>query len=98
MTAGTLSIEVFDFWDEEFWSRFAGLEGTIDISEVFQRVAAESNPITAVKTITAPNGNTRAYVYHNLFPSQIDDGDTITVAGLQVAKAMVCLYTHRTRL
>jgi hypothetical protein len=100
---GTLQLTIQELWNQAIWEQMAGMSGTSNIVEIFDRLAASPNYVTA-QTIIKPPGTEsnpskwRGKIYHNVTIVDIADGDTLTVGGLDVAKPVVCAYTHTTRL
>lgn len=100
---GTLQLTIQELWNQAIWEQMAGMSGTNNIVEIFDRLAASPNYVTA-QTIIKPPGTEsnpskwRGKIYHNVTIVDIADGDTLTVGGLDVAKPVVCAYTHTTRL
>lgn len=103
LQGGTLQLTIQELWNQAIWEHLAGLTGTNNIVEIFDRLAATPNYVTA-QTIIKPPGTEstpskwRGKVYHNVTLVGIADGDTITVGGLAVAKPVVAAYTHSSRL
>lgn len=103
LQGGTLQMTIQELWETAIWEQLAGLTGTNNIVEIFNRLANTPNYVTA-QTIIKPPGTEstpskwRGKVYHNVTIVDIADGDTITVGGLDVAKPIVAAYTHSTRL
>lgn len=99
----TLQLTIQELWNQAIWEQLAGMAGTNNIVEIFERLAASPNYVTA-QTIIKPPGTEstpskwRGKIYHNVTIVDIADGDTLTVGGLDVAKPVVCAYTHTSRL
>jgi hypothetical protein len=99
----TLQLTIQELWNQAHWEQMAGMAGTNNIVEIFDRLARTANYVTA-QTIIKPPGTEsnpsrwRGKIYHNVTIVDIMDGDTLTVGGLDVAKPVVCAYTHSTRL
>lgn len=99
LSEGTLRLRIRELWNEPIWWQLAGLEGTDTIADVFERLRQEPSFVTCTKIITPPNGApARGLQYHNCTVTGIDDNDTITVGGLSVAKNIVIVYTHKTKI
>ena len=91
LQGGTLALTIRELWNTAVWEQLAGLVGTNNIVEIFDRLA--QNPAyVSCQTIIKPPGteNNRARWrgknYHTCTVVDINDGDT-TVA-----------YTHTTPL
>lgn len=103
LAGGTLQLTIQELWNQAHWQQMVGLTGTNNIVEIFNRLAATANYVTA-QTIIKPPGTEgtpskwRGKVYHNVTIVDVADGDTITVGGLDVAKPVVAAYTHTTPL
>lgn len=99
----TLQLTIQELWNQAHWEQMAGMAGTNNIVEIFERLSRSANYVTA-QTIIKPPGTEstpskwRGKIYHNVTIVDIADGDTLTVGGLDVAKPVVCAYTHTTRL
>jgi hypothetical protein len=100
---GTLQLTIQELWNQAIWEQMSGLAGTNNIVEIFDRLSRTANYVTA-QTIIKPPGTEstpskwRGKIYHNVTVVDIADGDTLTVGGLDVAKPVVCAYTHTTPL
>lgn len=103
LAGGTLQLTIQELWNQAHWQQLVGLTGTNNVVEIFDRLAATANYVTA-QTIIKPPGTEsqpskwRGKIYHNVTIVDIADGDTITVGGLDVAKPIVAAYTHTTPL
>lgn len=103
LSGGTIQLTIQELWNQAHWEQMVGLTGTYNIVEIFDRLARSANYVTA-QTIIKPPGTEnnpsrwRGKIYHNVTIVDIMDGDTITVGGLDVAKPVVCAYTHSTPL
>jgi hypothetical protein len=96
--AGSLTLSIRELWHEEIWEQMAGLAGTKDIIEVFERLAAQQNYVTCTKIITPPGGNKYGKTYHRCVISDIADGETFDIGTLSVPKTITVAYTHTTKL
>lgn len=95
---GTLVLTIRELWNEEIWEQMAGLSGTKDIVEVFERLAQQQNYVTCSKIITPPNGQKYGKTYHRCTITDIDDGETFDITTLSVPKRITVAYTHTTKL
>lgn len=98
LDGGTLALSIRELWHEEVWEQMAGLAGTHDIAEIFARLAATPQYVTCTKIITPPQGKRYGKTYHKCVIADIQDGDTITLGALSVAKGITVAYTHTTPL
>ncbi len=99
---GTLSVELYELYGQQAWDRLKWIAGSVDIVEIFYRVANTPNPITMVKYIKPPRirGKTMlpyTYEYHNCVITDVGDGETIEVSTMEVLKTVTVAYTHVTR-
>ncbi|MDQ1041400.1 hypothetical protein QFZ75_007902 [Streptomyces sp. V3I8] len=103
LSGGTLQLTIQELWDQAHWEHMAGMAGTNNVVEIFERLSRTANYVTA-QTIIKPPGTEsnpskwRGKIYHNVTIVDIMDGDTLTVGGLDVAKPVVCAFTHTSRL
>jgi hypothetical protein len=95
---GTLTLSVREIWHEEVWEQMAGLAGTHDIVEVFDRLAAMDNYVTCTKIITPPYGKKYGKTYHRCVVVGIPDGESFSIASLSELKQITVAYTHTTPL
>lgn len=95
MKSGTLTFSLTEMWDKKAWERLPGFSGAKTLLDVF-KVQNSLGAITAQKIIRSSTGVTRTRVYHNLTIVDVDDNETITIGGLDVARKITCKYTHAT--
>lgn len=100
LQGGTLSLTIRELWNTFVWEQLAGLAGTRNIVDIFDRLAEDPSYVTCQTVIRPPRGagKPRGKVYHNCVVVDIADNDTITVGGLAVTKGIVVAYTHSTAL
>jgi hypothetical protein len=100
LQAGTLNLTIRELWNTAVWEQLAGLAGTNNIVEIFQRLAQNPAYVTCQTIIKPPgtNARPRGKVFHNCVVVQISDNDTITVGALAVTKGIVVAYTHSSKL
>lgn len=98
LDGGTMTLTIKELWHQEVWEQMAGLAGTHDIIEIFQKLAKTPNYVTCTKIITPPTGKRYGKIYHNCVITDIPDGDSIQIGFLSVSKAMAIAYTHTTAL
>jgi hypothetical protein len=103
LQGGTLMLTIRELWNTAVWEQLAGLAGTNNIVEIFNRLADNPSYVTC-QTIIKPPGTEnsparwRGKTFHNCTVVDINDGDTITVGALAVAKGITVAYTHTTPL
>ena len=99
LAEGTLTLAIRELWNEPVWWQLADLAGTDTITDVWRVLNNEPAYVTCSKIITPPTsvGPPRIINYQNCLIVGIDDGDTIDVAGLCVARTITVVYTHKTR-
>lgn len=98
LDGGTLALSIRELWNQNVWEHMAGLAGTSNIIEVFERLAATPQYITATKIITPPGGTRRGKVYHRCVVLQIQDGEEVSIGALSIAKSVLVGYTHTTKI
>lgn len=98
INGGTMRLTIRELWHQEVWEQLAGLAGTHDIVQVFQRLASTPQYVSCTKIITPPQGKRYGKVYHKCTIVGIPDGDTINIGALSVAKQITIAYTHTTPL
>jgi hypothetical protein len=96
---GTLVCAIKELWNTAVWEQLAGLAGTSNIVEIYDRLAVDPQAVTC-QTIIRPPGNARprGKTYHNCVVAAIQDGEVITVGALSVTKSITIAYTHATPL
>lgn len=99
---GTLSLELYELYNHKVWDHLSLVAGSIDLVNIFIKVAATPDPITVVKVITPPtirgiSGNPYAERFHNCVITNVEDGETIEVGTMEVTKRITVAYTHMTR-
>ena len=98
LQGGTLMLTIRELWNTAVWEQLAGLAGTNNMVEIFNRLAADPSYVTCQTIIKPPGANAkpRGKVYHNCTVVDINDGDTISVGALAVTKGITVAYTHTT--
>lgn len=101
LQGGTLMLTIRELWNTAVWEQLAGLAGTYNIVEIFQRLADNPNYVVCQSIIKPPGtesqpGKWRGKTYQNCVVVDINDGDTITVGSLAVTKGITVAYTHST--
>lgn len=96
---GTLTLQIRELWNEPIWWQLADLTGTDTITDVWAALNAEPAYVTCTKIITPPAsvGPPRIINYQNCMIVGIDDGETIDIASLSIAKNVTLVYTHKTK-
>jgi hypothetical protein len=99
LAIGTLTLTIRELWDIPVWQSLFGLEGTANLVDVYNRIAASPIGLTCQMTITPPGSNTwRVKVYQNCVVTYIDTRENITVGALTFPKNITVAYTHTTLL
>lgn len=95
LQGGTLTLTLRELWNFKIWEQLAGLKGANNILSIYERLAADPEYVTCSTHIKPPGGG-REYgrTYNNCQIVDINDGDTITVGALSVAKGITIAYTH----
>lgn len=102
---GTLDCTIREVWHEPIWKYLLGLGGVDkataaamnNIVDAYRAMDALPE-LTAQMIIQNPNkgGGHRGKVYHNLTITALDDGETVTVGALSVARTVTFMYTKAT--
>ena len=98
LDGGLLTLTIRELWHQEVWEQLAGLSGTHDIVQVFERLAATPNYVSCAKIITPPDGKRYGKVYHRCVVVNIPTEETITIGALSIPKTVTIAYTHTTPL
>jgi hypothetical protein len=98
LDGGTLELSIRELWNLEVWQHLSLLANAHDIVEVFRALARTPQYITCTKVISPPNGVRRGKVYHRCVVVGIEDGDTVSIGALSIAKRIQIAYTHTTKL
>lgn len=101
-TVGTLQLEMYELYNRKVWDHLAVIAGSVDIVNIFIKVAAEKNPIQIVKVIQPPvlsgkTGSSYFDIFHNCVITNVEDGETIEIGTMEVTKRITVMYTHNTR-
>lgn len=101
-TVGTLQLELYELYNRKVWDNLAIISGSIDIVNIFIKVAASANPIQIVKVIQPPTlGGTTAKpyfdIFHNCVITAVEDGETIEIGTMEITKRISVMYTNTTR-
>lgn len=95
---GSFDLTVVELWHEEVWEQLAGLAGTHDIIEVFERLAETPQYVTCTKIISPPYGKKYGKTYHRCVVTAIPTAETVNIGSLSISKAITVSYTHTTPL
>lgn len=98
LDGGTLELTIRELWNLEVWQHLSLLANAKDIVEVFRALARTPQYITCTKVINPPGGRRRGKVYHRAVVVGIEDGDTVSIGALSVAKRLQVAYTHTTSI
>lgn len=92
---GLLTLQFYETWNVPAWQQLPGLEGTNNLLEVLRRQLS-MGAISCRKVIKAPNGVYRTRLYHGCVITDIDEGETVTIASMTLPKTIQIAYTHTT--
>jgi hypothetical protein len=101
-TVGTLQLELYELYNMKVWDQLAIIAGSVDIVNVFIKVAASPTPIQVVKvvqppTLTGSKAPTYFDIFHNCVITAVEDGETIEIGTMEITKRITVMYTHTTR-
>jgi hypothetical protein len=99
---GTLLLELYELYNKKVWDDLSNLAGSVDLVDIFIRVAERENPISLVKHVRPPRLGGQAYrpyteEYHNCVITNVEDGEAIEVGTMEVLKRITVAYTYMTR-
>lgn len=99
---GTLTMELYELYNRKVWDQLAVVAGSIDLVNIFIKMAAHPTPITLVKAISPPvlrgqAPKTSFDRYHNCVITNVEDGETIEIGTMDLGKRISVAYTHATR-
>jgi hypothetical protein len=99
---GTLTMELYELYNRKVWDQLSLITGSIDLVNIFIKIAAEPHPIDLVKVVTPPTlrgKKGRAYSdrFHQCVITNVEDGETIEVGTMAVTKRISVAYTYMTR-
>lgn len=98
LDVGTLAVTIRELWAGPVWTNLAGLEGAVDVIDVYTLLASDPNEVTCQMLIKPPGGNVwRGKVYHNCTVTGIDDAEDVQLGALTMARDCTITYTHITR-
>lgn len=102
---GTLTLTLIDLYGAQVWERLSGLAGSVDIVDIFMKVASLSDPIHMTKVIQPPTlaginfNNGQAFyteTYHNCVITGVVDGEQINIGTMEILKQITVAYTKKT--
>lgn len=97
LSEGTLSLTIRELWNEPVWFQLAGLSGTWNIVDVYERLAADPTEVTCQMIIKPPGASAwRGKVYHGCVVTDIADGETVSIGALSFPRVLTVVYTHTT--
>lgn len=99
---GTLTMELYELYNRKVWDQLSLVAGSIDLVNIFIKIAASPTPISLVKVISPPTlrgVKPKAYsdIFHNCVITNVEDGETIEVGTMEVTKRISVAYTNMTR-
>ncbi len=98
---GSLTLELYELYNKKVWERLSALANTLDLVNIFIKVASLDNPITMYKYIIPPHVGTTGtpYVesYHNCVITNVLDGESIEIGTMEVMKQIEVAYTRMSR-
>lgn len=99
---GTLTLRLYELYGEKTWDELKHLSGSVDIVDIFIRVAALDNAVNMVKYVRPPKiggKQVAPYVeqYHNVVITNVEDGEVIEVGTMEIMKTITVAYTYMTR-
>lgn len=97
LTGGNIECTVRELWNAPVWNQLAGLEGSNDIVDVYERISQEPAEVTCQMVVQIPNSNMwRGKTYHGCVITGIDDGEEVFIGALSIARNLTIFYTHTT--
>ncbi len=98
LSFGQLTFTIRELWEKPVWQHLAGLATAQNILDVWRVLAADPSAVTCQTVIRPPQGSyVRVKTYHNVTISDIDDSETVNLAGMSIPRTISCVYTHATR-
>lgn len=98
LDGGVITLTIRELWNQNVWEQLAGLAGTDNIVDIFERLARQENYVSMTKIITPPKGPKYGKIYHRCVIVDIEDGETVNIGALSVPKTITVAYTHTSRL
>lgn len=100
ISMGQVTVELYELYGYTAWEDLAGIAQSVDLQQIFQKVANTSTPIDMTKIVNPPDGSKIPNyweVYHNCVITNVLDGETIEVGTMEILKQITIGYTHVTR-
>lgn len=101
-TVGSLTMELYELYNRKVWDQLSEIAGSIDLVNIFIKIAESPTPITLSKVVFPPKlrgkvGKPYADHFHNCVITNVEDGETIQIETLDLSKRITVMYTHMTR-
>lgn len=97
LQAGSFTMTIRELWSKPVWQHLAGMESAQNLLDVYKALNAMPGTITCQTIIKPPVGNYwRIKTYHNVVIDTIEDGETIQIGAMTIARTVGCLYTQAT--
>jgi hypothetical protein len=102
-TIGTLTLELYEVYNQKVWDNLSSITGEIDLVNVFIKLAADSTPVTIKKVIWPPTlaGQTRkpsTDMFLNCVVTNIEDGETVEIGTMEITKRISVAYERTYRI
>lgn len=96
---GTLTLELYELYNQKVWDQLSIIAGSIDLVNIFIRVAAHEHPITVTKVINPPTlggkaGKPYSDIFHRCVITNVEDGETIEIGTMEVTKRITVAYAY----
>lgn len=103
LQGGTLTLSIRELWAAPIWQQLDGMAQAQNIVDIYEVLSQDPNYVTCTSVIKPPGTDNipsrwRGKIYQNCTIVDINDGDTVTVGSLAVAKGLTIAYTHSTKL
>ncbi len=95
---GTLQLVIRELWNQPAWWQLAGLAGTYNIIDVYNRIASTNTPIVCSTLIKMPTGGYRGWVYNNVVLVAISDSEDVSLGLLTYPRNIHAVYANKTPL
>lgn len=103
---GTLTLQLYELYNQKVWNQMAEIADSVDLVNIFIRMAALATPVTMHKVIRPPalggqgtvTGGQKSYAehYHNCVITNVEDGETIEIGTMEITKRITVAYTYMT--
>lgn len=90
--AGTLTLTVYELWNQEVWQTLPGLAGSRSLIEVLKN-QVKLGAISCQKIIKGPNGY-RTKNYYNCTITNVDESENVQIGNMVLPKTITMMYTH----